>query len=148
MRRRRRLLLIVLAVAVFLLISGVLARFLNVENAERNDILGVLKAQAAGNSQRVVALLAGCRDRPSCAANARADATRLRRAGAVKILLLQSHTAYSLTGATGRTRVAWTVIGRLPVVQCVLVRRTGNALTGLSVTLLDLSPPISNTGTC
>lgn len=148
MSRRRRLSLLALAVVVFLVISGLLARFLNVENTERSDILSVLQAQAAGDDQRVIGLLSGCRGRPECVANAQANAARLRREGAVKILLLQSHTAYSLTGATGRTRVAWTVIGRLPVVQCVLVRRTGNAVTGLSVTLLDLSPPISNTGTC
>ena len=29
------------------------------------------------------------------------------------------------------TRLAWTVIGRLPVVQCVQVSRTGNVLAGL-----------------
>jgi hypothetical protein len=147
-RRRRRLLWVILAVVLFLLISGVLARFLNVENDERNSILGVLQAQAAGNPQRVLRLLPGCGTQPSCLAAVQADTTRLRRPGDVKILLLQSRTAYSLTSATGRTRVAWTVIGRPPVVQCVLVRRSGNALTGLSVTLLDLSPPIPNTGNC
>jgi hypothetical protein len=147
-RRRRRLPWVILAVVLFLVISGILARFLNVENAERSDILGVLQAQAAGDSQRVTRLLHGCQGQPSCSATVQADAARLRRRGDVKILLLQSPTAYSLTGATGRTRVAWTVIGRPPVVQCVLVHRSGNALTGLSVTLLGLSPPISNTGTC
>ena len=54
----------------------------------------------------------------------------------MKILSLKSSTAYSLAGATGTTRLAWTVIGKLPVVQCVEVRRTGNALTGHHVTLL------------
>ena len=66
--------------------------------------------------------------RVACAATVRASAVRLRRPGAVKILPIKSPTAYSLTGATGTTRVAWTVIGKLPVVQCVVVRRTGNAL--------------------
>jgi hypothetical protein len=147
-RRRRRLPWVILGVVLFVLISGVLARFLNVENDERNSILGVLQAQAAGDPQRTIRLLSGCEARPSCVASVQTDTTRLRRPGDVKILLLQSRTSYSLTTATGRTRVAWTVIGRPPVVQCVLVRRSGNALTGLSVTLLDLSPPISNTGNC
>ena len=49
----------------------------------------------------------------------------------MKILSIKSPTAGSLTGATGTTRVAWTVIGTLPVVQCVLVRRTGNAVKGI-----------------
>jgi hypothetical protein len=66
----------------------------------------------------------------------------------VRILSLKSRTAYSLTGATGKTRLAWTVIGRLPVVQCVEVRRTGNALAGIHITLLSLSAPIPNEADC
>ena len=78
----------------------------------------------------------------------RADAIELRRRGAVKILTLKSATAYTLTSATGKTRVAWTVIGKLPVVQCVEVRRRGNFLQGISVTLVSISAPISNEGDC
>ena len=148
MLSRRRVPLIVLAVVLFLVISGLLARFLNVENTERNDIHNLLQAQTAGNAQSVINQLRGCASTPACVAAQRANAARLRRPGDVKLLLLQSKTAYALTGKTGRTRVAWTVIGRLPVVQCVLVHRSGNALTGVSVTLLDLSAPIPNTGTC
>jgi hypothetical protein len=73
---------------------------------------------------------------------------RLRRRGAVKILQLTSSTAYSLTGATGKTRLAWTVIGELPVVQCIGVRRTGNPLSGIEVALVSLSAPIPNEGDC
>ncbi len=66
----------------------------------------------------------------------------------MKILQLDSKTAYSLFGATGKTRLAWTVIGKLPVVQCVDVRRTGNFLTGIDVKLIGLSAPIGNEGIC
>ena len=66
----------------------------------------------------------------------------------MKILNLESPTAYSLTGATGRTRLAWTVLGTLPVVQCIEVRRTGNFLAGVNVRLLSLSAPIPNEGDC
>ena len=76
------------------------------------------------------------------------NASRLRRAGAVEIVSLKSATAYSLTGSTGKTRLAWTVIGRLPVVQCVDVRRTGNFLAGIHVQLIGLSRPIDNEGIC
>jgi hypothetical protein len=148
MPRSLRPLLIALGVLVFLLLSGLLARFLSIENAERAADLNVLRVEASGSASQLVARLAGCRARPTCVATQRANAARLRRPGAVKILELTSHTAYSLTGATGRSRVAWTVIGRLPVVQCVTVRRTGNALTGVSVTLIDLSAPIPNAGVC
>jgi hypothetical protein len=146
--RARRIALIAVGVLLFLAVSGVLARFLSVENEERDDILAVLQAQAAGNAQGVLAGLDGCAASAACTAVAHANATQLRRRGAVKILTLTSATAYSLTGATGRTRVAWTVIGRLPVVQCVLVRRTGNALSGISLALLSISAPISNEGDC
>jgi hypothetical protein len=135
-------------VVLFVAISGVLARFLSAEGVERDDIVAVLKAQAAGNLQGMLDGQAGCRQSPSCLATTRANATNLRRTGAVKILTLTSPTAYTLTGATGKTRVGWTVIGKLPVVQCVEVRRTGNFLKGITVTLLSISTPISNEGDC
>ena len=137
-----------LGVVVFLTISIGLARFLTTENAERDAVLGLLSAQARGDESAVVSRLSGCRASPSCLAGVHANVTRLRRAGDVKILSLSSNTAYALTSETGHTRVAWDVPGRLPVVQCVLVRRHGNAVSGLSISLLALSPPIPNTGDC
>jgi hypothetical protein len=140
--------LIALALVPFLAISALLARFLSVENAERDDILAFLQAEAAGDAPAAIAQLHDCAGRPPCAAAVRADAGRLRRPGTVKILTLTSSTAYSLTGATGKTRVAWTVIGRLPVVQCVVVHRAGNALTGVSVELLSVGPQIPGEADC
>jgi hypothetical protein len=91
----------------------------------------------------------------SCAGDARcretveADARKLRRPGDVKIISYDSKTAYALGGATGATRVAWTVVGRgLPVVQCIEVRRTGTAHAGRAVTLLRVSAPIGNESSC
>ncbi len=146
----KRFLLISLAVIVFLAISGLLARFLTVENAERDDDLALIEAEARGDVNSMLDQLTGCRASPSCVATARSNAAnpRLRRAGAVKILQLTSPTAYSLTGASGKTRLAWTVIGKLPVVQCIGVRRSGNVISGIHVTLLSLSAPIPNEGDC
>jgi hypothetical protein len=137
-------------VLLFLAASGVLARFLSVENRERDADLALIEAEARGSVPGMLARLKGCRRRPSCVATVEQNARNPRtlRAGAVKILSLKSSTAYSLTGATGKTRLAWTVIGKLPVVQCIEVRRTGNFLTGISVTLLGLSPPIPNEADC
>lgn len=137
-----------MSVLVFLVISGLLARFLSTENSERSDEEALLQAQARGDVRGMLSQLSGCRESPSCVATVRTNASSLRRSGAVKILSLKSSTAYSLTGATGKTRLAWTVIGRLPVVQCVQVRRTGSFLSGISVTLLSLSAPIPNEGDC
>lgn len=148
MVRLRHPLLIVGAVVAFLLLSALLARWLATENNERDAELALIKAEAAGDAGGMLDRLTGCRSSPACVASVRAQAGLLRRPGEVKLLLVESHTAYSLTGTTGRTRVAWTVLGRLPVVQCVLVRRNGDVLGGLSVTLLALSAPIANTGPC
>ncbi len=150
--RRRRLLRALLAVGVMvvLVVSALLARFLSVENAERNDEVMLVQAEVKGDLAGMLDQLSGCRASPSCLATAKANASnpRLRRSGAVKILQLESPTAYSLSGATGRTRLAWTVIGTLPVVQCVDVRRTGNFLSGVHVQLLEVSAPIAGEGRC
>jgi hypothetical protein len=138
----------VLGVLLFLAISGALARFLSTENVERDDAAALLQAQARGDVGAMLDKLSGCRASASCVATVRADASRLRRPGTPKILSLKSSTSYSLTGASGKTRLAWTVIGRLPVVQCVEVRRTGNALTGIHIDLLALSAPIPNAADC
>jgi hypothetical protein len=139
---------IILGVLVFVLVSGLLARFLSVENDERDKELAALQAQVRGDAGALIARLAGCSKSPKCVATSTANASRLRRAGAVKILSIKSRTAYSLSGASGDTRLAWTVIGYLPVVQCVEVRRTGNVLSGIKVTLLSLSAPIENEADC
>jgi len=146
----KRVLLISVGVVLFLAISGLLARFLSVENAERDDDLALIEAQAKGSANGMLDLLHGCRLLPSCVAAVEANVhnPRLRRPGSVKILQLESNTAYSFTGTTGKTRLAWTVIGTLPVVQCIEVRRSGNFLKGIKVTLLSVSAPIPNEGDC
>jgi hypothetical protein len=135
---------------VFLLVSGLLARFLSAENAERDQDLALIQAEARGDVRGMLSQLSGCRESPSCVATVQANANnpRLRRAGVVKLLSVKSSTAYALTGATGKTRVAWTVIGQLPVVQCVEVRRSGNFLRGITIRLLSLSAPIPNEADC
>jgi len=140
----------VLGVLAFLVISGFLARFLSVENTERDVDLALIEAQARGDVTGMLDRIAGCRASAACVASVKANTSnpRLRRRGAVKILQLSSATAYALNGASGRTRLAWTVIGQLPVVQCVGVRRSGNPITGVKVTLTSLSTPIPNEGDC
>lgn len=150
--RRRRVLRALLAVSVIvvLAVGAVLARFLSVENAERADDVALIQAQARGSEAGMLDQLSGCRQSRACVASVKANASdpRLRRAGAVKILQLEASTAYAPFGATGETRLAWTVIGTLPVVQCVDVRRTGNLLSGIHVQLIGLSAPIGGEGVC
>ena len=150
--RRRTLLKRALAAAGVLLVLGsvVLARFLSVENTERDADLALIQAEARGDVASMLDQISGCRASSACLASVRANVAnpRLSRRGAVKILALSSPTAYSLGGATGRTRLAWTVIGSLPVVQCVDVHRTGNFLTGIHIHLVGLSAPIAGNGKC
>ena len=110
--------------------------------------VALIQAQARGDVDGMVRKLAGCRQSPACVAGARENAKSLRRPGAVKILSLKSTIAHSATSATGTTRLAWTVIGRLPVVQCVKVHRNGSFIEGMTVTLLALSAPIPNEADC
>ncbi len=139
-----------MGIVLFLAVSALLARFLTVENAERNDEVALLQAQARGDVAAMLRQLSGCRESPACVAVVKANASnpRLRRSGGVKILQLESPTSYALFGATGKSRVAWTVIGKLPVVQCVRVHRSGNFLTGVNVTLTGISAPIPNEADC
>lgn len=146
----RRIGLIGLGVVVFCGISVLVGRWLSTEGRERGQVLELLQAQGRGDAAGMLRVLApSCRAAPACRATAVADARRLRRPGDVKILAYDSRTAYALGSATGLTRVAWTVVDRgLPVVQCVLVHRSGNAVTGRGISLLRVSAPIGNESTC
>jgi hypothetical protein len=169
--RRRRLLRALFAPALIVILAGgvLLARYLSVENAERDDVLALVQAEVKGYGAAMLHQLNGCRypwlsspakrvaAKRACVAGVEADAAnpRLRRTGAVKILQLEVKSHRSSFGGTGETRVAWTVIGGtaaegggLPVVQCVAVRRTGNLLAGAHVQLLALSRTISGEGQC
>lgn len=147
MSRRRKVLLVAVGVVAFLAISLLLARYLTTENRERDAVYALLRDQARGDAEAMLARLDGCDAR--CRANVEANARRLKRAGEVKILAYSSSTSYSLGHAEGPTRVAWTIVNRqLPVVQCVQVERTGNVLAGATINLRRLSVPIDRQGTC
>jgi len=150
-RTKRRLkIAALLSLAFVIVVSVLLARFLQTENVERDADLALIEAETRGDVQAMLAKLSGCAASPACVAQVRANARnpRLLRHGHVKILQLQSGTAYALSGKTGSSRVAWTVIGQLPVVQCVRVRRSGNPISGIKVSLLALSAPIPNEDDC
>ncbi len=109
-----------------------------------------MRAEARGDVGAMLDRLSGCRADAKCLAQVRSVAgdARVRQAGAIKLLQVESKTASALFGATGKTRIAWTVLGGKPVVQCIVVQRTGNPLTGIGVRLLSISAPIRNEGDC
>ncbi len=140
MRRPLKIALIGAAVVVFLVISGLLARFLSVENVERDDVIALVQSEAGGDAAGMLSALHGCSG--TCPAIVQADAVKLKGPGVVKVLAYHSATAFALTGRTGQTRVAWKLGSRLPYVQCITLRRGGNPVSGITVTLLRISKPI------
>jgi len=143
-RPSRRLLAVLVPIALVVLVVGfVAARFLTTENRERDAIFTLLQREAAGDERGVLAELHGCD--AACAAKLRAFLPKVTGTGAVKIARLDSGTSYSLGTSTGTSRVVWVHgVDSRPIVQCVLVRREGDPLTGRSVSLLALSAPLAN----
>jgi hypothetical protein len=141
----RRLFLLAGLVA-FLAASAVVARWLTADNAERDKVERVLRAQARGDAPGMLRQLDGCGG--GCAQRVRANAVRLRRSGAVQIVRYDSTTSHALGGETGQTRVVWKTPSTLTVVQCVTVRRTGNPVAGVGVDLLGISGPIGRESAC
>lgn len=148
LRRRRRVLVVGLALLIFLLASVWLARFLSNENSERDAVVSLLRAQVAGNADAMLDRLEGCRKDPACVSTVKRNASSERGSGGVQILALSSPTAYSLTPTKGETRIAWRAGAGKPVVQCVVVERTGNGLTGLAIELRSISAPIPSESDC
>ena len=148
MRRLRLFVLIALGLVVFLAVSAVLARVLSVDGAERAAITGLVQSEARGNTASLIGQIHDCQQSPACRQRAAEDASSLTRSGSVKILELNPSAGFSLGSTVGTARVAWRAGNALPVVQCVRVRRAGNALSGLHVELLQISARIKSDASC
>jgi hypothetical protein len=144
-----RYFVVAVAILVFAGISFLLARVLAADSRERSDVADLLRAQARGDAAAMLRELHGCADQPTCSTRVRSNAQRLRRPGAVKVVRLDPSTTFALSGHTGPARVVWnTSRVTRPVVQCVLVRRTGNVLSGPGVRLESMSGPRPGTSNC
>ncbi len=146
--RRLYIVGIVVGVVLFLAISGLLARVFSADGAERGAITSLLTAQARGDARGMIDRIDGCEQDASCRARAVRNAAALKHAGAVSIIQLSPSAGFSLTSTLGTARVAWNAGGSLPIVQCVRVRRAGNALSGLRIELLAISPKLAGDATC
>jgi hypothetical protein len=147
-RRLRLFLLIAIGLVVFLAVSAVLARVLSVDSAERSAITGLLQSEARGDAAGMARQIYRCNASAACRQRATENAMKLRRAGSVKILELNASAGFSLGSTVGTARVAWRAGNALPVVQCVRVRRAGNAISGLRVELLEISRRIKSNRAC
>lgn len=148
MRRPVLLLLIIAGVVLFLAVSAVLARVFSIDGAERSAITALVTAQARGDAAAMSVRMYHCSAGATCQARVAENARSLRHPGDVSIIQIQPSAGFSLTGTVGVARVAWQAGGSLPIVQCVRVRRAGNALSGLRVELLELSRRIRSDADC
>lgn len=148
LRRRRVIALIALGVVVFFVISALLARVLSVDGAERSAITSLVQAEARGDARAMIDAIEGCRGSAACRQRVAQDARELTRTGSIAILALNPSAGFSLSSTLGTARVAWRAGNHLPVVQCVRVRRAGNALSGLRVELLKISARIKTDADC
>lgn len=148
MRRRQAVVLIALGATVFLAVSALLARVFSATGAESSAITAVVQAQARGDQNGMLGRIQGCRASPACQARVRQDVAALRRSAAVSILEITPSGGFSLGATVGTARVAWRAGSSLPVVQCVRVRRAGDALSGLRVELLEISARINTDADC
>jgi hypothetical protein len=140
LRRTRLIALIVASVVVFLAISALLARVFSADGAEQSAVTALLRDEARGDSAAMVKAIKGCSTNAACQTRAAQDAAALKRPGHVAILQYAQSTGFSLGSTLGTARVAWEVIDETkPIVQCVRVRRAGNALSGITIELLDIS---------
>jgi hypothetical protein len=148
MPRSILLVLIALGVVLFLGISALLARVFSVDSAERSAITALVQDEARGNRAAAIARIDGCAASASCRARVAYDVALLTRPGPVSILQITTSSGFSLTSTVGTARVAWRTPASLPIVQCLRVRRAGNALSGLRVQLLQLSSRIYSNADC
>lgn len=146
--RRLYILLIVLGVLAFLGISAILARVYSADNGERSALTGLVQAEARGDTIAVIARIENCARQPACTARAAALTAALRHPGQVQVLQIVASTGFNVVSTTGTARVAWQVDGSLPIVQCVVVHRAGNAVSGLHVELIKVSPRIKSDADC
>jgi hypothetical protein len=145
--RTRNLIVIGFLVFVFIGISALLARGLTGAGTERSHVLDLVRAEARGDADAVLAMLPACRAEPACEQVTRDRTEQLRRPGDVQILTYTPSVRIALTRETGTGRVAWRAGDSPPVVQCVRVRRDG-PLTGGDVELLAVSAPIGGEESC
>jgi hypothetical protein len=146
--RRIYILLIVVGAIAFLAVAALFARVYSTDNAETSAITELIRAQARGDLKSALDQVHGCRSSPTCTARVADDVARLRQPGRIVILALKHSTGFSVGSSVGTARVAWKSPSSLPIVQCVRVRRAGDALKGLRIELLAISPRIKSDASC
>ena len=141
MSRAGRIGLLAAAVAVFVVLSLVIARVLTIGNAERDAVYRLVRAEAAGDQAAVLSRVHGCAGNAACVARVRRTIARVQSPGTAKLLRFDGPGGIAVTGRSGSARVAWKVGAALPVVQCVRLRTTGDPVGGYTVRITRVDEP-------
>ena len=141
MSRAGRIGLLAAAVAVFVVLSLVIARVLTIGNAERNAVYRLVRAEAAGDQAAVLSRVSGCAGDTACVARVRRTIARVQSPGTAKLLRFDGPGGIAVTGRSGSARVAWKVGAALPVVQCMRLRTTGDPVAGYTVRITRVDEP-------
>lgn len=148
MRRPTVIVSIIAGLAIFLVLSALLARALSVGGAEEAAITDLVRAEASGRPAAVESLLSGCARQLACRQRAASDAAALRHPGHISIIDFTPSAGFSLGATRGTARVAWLAGDSLPRVQCVRVAHTGDVLSGFTVVLERISRRIASDADC
>jgi hypothetical protein len=148
MRRRTVIASIVLGVVLFVIISVLVARAIGVGDAQTAAITDLVKAEAAGDTTRVIALIEGCQKDAACRARTAALTAALRHPGNVSVVDMTPSVNVAVTGSTGTARVAWLAGSSLPRVQCIRVRNAGSVFSGFEIELLRVSARQPSDASC
>lgn len=141
MSRAGRIGLLAAAVAVFVVLSLIIARVLTIGNAERDAVYRLVRAEAAGDQAAVLSRVHGCAGNAACVARVRRTIARVQSPGTAKLLRFDGPGGIAVTGRSGSARVAWKVGAALPVVQCVRLRTTGDPVGGYTVRITRVDEP-------
>ena len=149
MSRPLRIFLILLGLVLFVAGSLAVGRVLAARGAERSLLEGVIRDQAKGDAAALASGLPNCETGSKC--RSQVDALVKKVSGPGKPLEILQITGGAGSGpgaADGVARIAWHTGEGLPVVQCVAVRKSGNVVSGFSISVLKVSNPIDREGAC
>jgi hypothetical protein len=148
MRRKRVIGVTVVGVILFLVISALLTRALNVSDAEQAAITNLIRAESGGDAAEAVSLVSGCSASASCRTRVARITRALERPGSIQVIQFSASSNFSLGSTLGTARVAWLAGSSLPRVQCVRVRHAGDVLAGFRIQLLEVSDRIESDSSC
>ncbi len=149
MSRPARIAIIFVGIIAFVVISLGVGRMLGARDSERVMIEQVIRHQASGNTQALTRYLPDCGAGTKCNKQITALVKRVKGPTlTLEILQITRGAGFGTGGATGVARIAWHLGKRLPVVQCLGIKRTGTVISGFAIHLTSVSNPIAREGAC